>query len=120
MKKLLKLLVASILTVITAVMLFACAPANLDKAENKLKNDGYTIVSSEEVNKDGVVGMVIAYKQDGIFDYEYIVAVLYENSTKATEAVNEIEEEFGSYGNVYQSGKWLIVGDEDAYEDFVE
>ena len=39
MKKFIKLLTTGILTAITAIALIACAPADLEKAEEKMKNE---------------------------------------------------------------------------------
>ena len=84
MKKFLKLLLTGLLTVITAVMLIACAPADLDKAEDKLEEAGYTIIANIEVNEDGVVGSITAMK--GLIGGDSIIAILYEDAKDAKEA----------------------------------
>ena len=117
MKKLLKLLSATLLTVLTAVMLLACAPADLDKAEEKLEEAGYTIISNVESNEDGVVGSITAMK--GLIGGDMIIAILYENAKDAKEAKENYDEEVEDGEGVYQTGKWLIIATEDAYEDFV-
>ena len=115
MKKFMKLLVAGLLTVITAVMLIACAPANLEKAEEKMKNEGYKVAVSVDYGLiDGCVGCITITDSEGLLDFDADVAIayLFEDTESAKAFYGDSEEG-------WIKGKWVIVGDEDIYEDFI-
>ena len=116
MKKFIKLLTAGILTAITAIALIACAPADLEKAEEKMKNEGYSVVVAEDDYGaiDGCVGFITITDSEGIFDLnaEVAIAYLFEDAKSA-------KTYYESLDSGWNSGKWVIVGDEDIYEDFV-
>ena len=116
MKKLLKLLAVSMVAVLTAIMLIACAPADLDKAEEKMEKLDYNVeVVEVDENDDGVVGTIII-KEDGL-SLNMAMAVLFDS---ANSAKTYFEENGGEdKDNVWLEGKWIISGDEDIYEDFM-
>lgn len=111
MKKFIKLLTAGILTAITAIALIACAPADLEKAEEKMKQEGYSVVVVEDSTIDGCVGSIIM--KEGGLTLEMATALLFED-TKSAKAYYETLDQG------WQEGKWVIVGDEDIYEDFMD
>lgn len=110
MKKFIKLLTAGILTAITAIALIACAPADLEKAEEKMKEDGYKVVVVEDSTIDGCVGSIIM-KEEGL-TLEMATALLFEDAKSAKAYYETLDQG-------WVEGKWVIVGDEDIYEDFI-
>ena len=112
MKKFIKLLTAGILTAITAIALIACAPANLEKAEEKMKEEGYSVVVVDEKLEaiEGCVGL-ITMKEGGL-SLEMATAYLFEDAKSAKAYYEDLEQG-------WLEGKWVIVGDEDVYEDFI-
>ena len=73
MKKLIKILLAGILTVVTAIMLIACAPADLAKAEEKMEEKGYNVSVSK--NELGLInncdGWISINDSEGILDIDF-------------------------------------------------
>ena len=88
-----KKFLVGLMTVLFCLCLAACAPANIEKAQEKLKDAGYTIVTmSEEAvpGVDGSVGSITATKTDSLMgaisgDIDMIVAVLFESTSDAKE-----------------------------------
>lgn len=116
MKKLLKLLSVSLVAILTAVMLIACAPADLDKAEEKMEKLDYIVEAQEiEDNEDGIVGMILI-REDGL-SLNMLYAVLFDSSKSAKDYFDEKNGE--DEDNVWLEGKWILSGDEDIYEDFM-
>ena len=121
MKKLIKILLAGILTVVTAVMLIACAPADLAKAEEKMEEKGYNVtVSSNELGLiNNCDGWISINDSEGILDIDYdtLTAYLFKDSDAAKEYFNN--REFDENDTVWIMGKWVVIGDEDIYKDFI-
>ena len=124
-----KKIVSLILVMFTCLCFVACAPSNIEKAKEKLKDAGYTIVSAVEEEVPGVegsVGMITAAKEAdtllGNFtgDADMVVAVLFESSKAAKEYFNENKEEMEEEGTAKLSGKWIIVGTEDGIKAFTK
>ena len=128
MKKFMTLLLAAL----TCLCFAACAPANLEKAQEKLKDAGYTIVTySDETIEgvDGSVGSITAAKSDSVVgglmgDGEMIMAVLFESASAAKSFYNENKDELEDEGEedsvVKLDGKWIYVGTEQAVKDFTK
>lgn len=113
MKKFLVALMAAL----TCFACVACAPANLEKAEEKMEEAGYEVIVSDKAipGVDGSVGSITAGKiGDGI------IAVLFESKADAKEYYEEHKDEGKEDQVVKQDGKWVYMGTEDAIEDFTK
>ncbi len=127
MKKIVKLLSATLLTVLTAVMLLACAPADLDKAEEKMEEAGYTcmemtgndladFVPEEEI--DSVSGVITGVKLDDQEDAFY--AIIFKDEASAKDVMSDASTDDMLEGFVVkQEGKWVFMGSETAYDAFM-
>ena len=125
MKKILSL----ILVVLTCLCFAACAPSNIEKAKDKMTEAGYTIVAASEDAVPGVegsVGSIMAVKgADTLLgnvtgEGETLSAVLFESSKAAKEYYNNNKDKAEEDDNVKLSGKWVIVGTEDAIKAFTK
>ena len=105
---------------LSCLILVACVPADLDKAEDKMEDAGYkvTVVSgdaAEFLYGEKVVGCITATKAEGsglLNTKTYtVVAVLFESS-KAAKSYAEGKD------GVKVDGKWAISGDEKAVKAF--
>ena len=120
MKKLLKVLLASILTVVTAVMLLACAPADLDKAQEKMIDLGYNASIGDDYGLiEGCTGYIFIDDKEGPldFDFDTLTAYLFEDKDLAKAY---FDKNYATDDDAYLKGKWVIVGDDDIYKDFVK
>ena len=125
-----KKFLVGLMTVLFCLCLAACAPANIEKAQEKLKDAGYTIITmSEEAvpGVDGSVGSITATKSDSLMgaisgDIDMIVAVLFESTSDAKEyyEAHKDDEKEDEEQIMKQDGKWVYVGTEDAIEDFTK
>ena len=124
-----KKFLVGLMTALFCLCLAACAPANLEKAQEKLKDAGYTIINvSEEAvpGVDGSVGSISAAKGAdtlmGNFtgDGEFILAVLFESASDAKEYYEEHKDEAEEDQVVKQDGKWVYAGTEGAVEAFTK
>lgn len=112
MKKFIKTLTLGILTVITALTLLACAPSNLEKAEKKMKDKGYSVVTTDDYGLvEGCEGAIVC-RQSGL-SLNMITALYFEDAASA----KAYFEEIGEKG--WREGKWVIAGDAKVYEDFI-
>ena len=115
-----KKFLAAIFAFVMCIALVACAPANLDKAEDKMEDAGYKVTvmegdAAELLYGDDVVGLITATKAEGsgiLNTKTYTVTAILFESNKA--AKNYAEDKDG----VEVSGKWAISGDEKAIKDF--
>ncbi len=118
MKKLLKIIATSVLSVLACATLFACVPSNIEKAEKKMAKEGYDVKDIGKLG-DGCVGGISARKadlQDGI---DFLIAYLFESNDDAKDFLADWEELVGNEsGTAIRDGKWVYAGTEDAIEDF--
>ena len=119
MKKTIKLAALFLVICITGMFLMACMPSSVDAAKDKMTKAGYS-VEDYQVNGDGVVGGIYAFKSSGsVFTGDLttsaINAVLYETEEDAVDAVNA-----SIFSNPTRNGKWLYWGDEEAIEAFTK
>ncbi len=111
-----------LLTVLTCLALVACAPSNLDSAEDKMEKAGYK-VEDYDVEKDGCVGGIIATKGGsignvigGLLDGDGLHAVLFETTAAAKAYFESLSEDT----KAVQEGKWVYWGGEAAIEAFLK
>ena len=117
-----KKLLCGLLAAITCLMLFACAPSNLDKAEDKMEAAGYK-VEDYDIDVDGYVGGIYAIPTGsagsvigGLIDGDVFHAILFETKEAATKYL-EAKGEDTKYA---QNGKWVYWGSEKAIEAFLK
>ena len=113
MKKGSKILSLACLFAVSASFLAACKPTSVEKAKEKMKEEGYT-VEAYEINEDGVKGGFIATKGT-LLDLDSMTAILFETKKDAKEYYEEVGGEDSKW---IQEGKWVFLGTEDAIEDF--
>jgi ABC-type oligopeptide transport system substrate-binding subunit len=117
-----KKFLCGLLTALTCLMLVACAPSNLEKAEEKLEAAGYA-VKSYDIDAEGYVGGVVATKGGslgnivgGLLDGNMFTATLFETKEAATKYFNELNEDT----KAVQDGKWVYWGSEEAVKAFLK
>ena len=128
MKKLLSVLLAAL----TCVFFVACAPMDIDKAEDKMEKAGYevTVIDGEAAEKladnEDAEAILTATKGDlGDLlsgDVEMVTAVLFESLSAAWDFYQENKDEAEEDDDtVYKmNGKWVISGTEDAVKEFLK
>ena len=104
--------------------LVACAPANSDKAKEKMDKAGYSCVwvAKDEVGENGEIGTLTCTKGkslggliDGLGDG--LTATLYDSSKNAKAAFNSSKDAEGKT-NLQLVGKWVVWGSEEAIKAF--
>ena len=114
MKRFLKSLSLGLVIAFVGVLLCACAPANTEKAEAKMKEAGYTVVSYEKEDEEGLVGGISATKVSLADGSGHITALLFDSSKSA----KAYYEKYGDNENIGHAGKWVYWGTENAIEVF--
>lgn len=115
MKKLAKILVSALVLMMVCFTLVACAPGSIDSAEDKMEEAGYFVVEQEFDNKDSKIEGIINATKLG----DTVTATLYKKTADAKEAFEELGANEDSK-TAKRSGRWVIVGTEDAVEDFLD
>lgn len=131
MRKTLRIsLVAVAMLLLTTLV--ACTPKDPEAAVKKLEKADYTVLSSTESNlvKAGLVALgisvediIVAYKGDKNSS-DAIMALYFKSKDDAKKQMEKVEEfakeseEDGEELKVYQSGKWLYFGSDDAVKAF--
>ena len=123
MKKLLKGLALSLVVAFVGVILCACVPSNLEKAEARMEEAGYTVITIGEdaEEAEGLIGGIIATKGDLVNGFETISAMLFDSKDSAKKFYEKwisSEEKKDDDTIVKQSGKWVYAGTETAVSDF--
>lgn len=117
-----KKFLVGLLAAVTCFALVACAPANLDKAEDKMEDAGYKVTvmegdAAELLYGEDVVGMITATKTEGsglLNMKTYTVTAILFESNKAAKSYAEGKD------GVEVSGKWAISGSEEAVKEFTK
>ena len=113
MKKILTAFVTLMMSIACCV-LAACAPMNIEKAEDKMKDAGYTVVAYEQ-DAEGLVGGIMATKVEGLLDIDTLTALYFSSIGEAKDFYDELDNEDAKW-----QGKWVFWGSEDAMEDFTK
>ena len=111
-----KKIICTILAAMACLSFVACTPANIDKAKDKMKKEGYVVMAYEDKDAEGFVGGFSATKTEGFMDVDNITALLFE-STKDAKA---FMEKYGDQSKAIRDGKWVYWGTEDGIEDFTD
>lgn len=123
MRKFLKSLSLGLVVAFVGVLLCACVPSNLEKAEARMKDAGYKVITvgkEAEEDAEGLVGGLVATKGDLVNGYEIITAMLFDSKDTAKKYYDKMVKEDDNDDDtiVKQSGKWVFAGTETAIEDF--
>lgn len=124
MKKVLRTLSLSLVVAFVGVIMCACVPSNVEKAEARFEEAGYKVVaySSEEAGDkaEGAVGGFLATKaslNDGI---DTLTAIIFDSKKSAKtyyeKYIGDASEDEKS--SIKTSGKWVYIGTENAIEVF--
>ena len=111
MKKFISALLAA-LACISMCFLVACTPSNVEEAETKMKEAGYTVIAYSNDDAEGLVGGLNATKFADL-ELDTITAAYFETADDAKAFYEKLDETGAT-----QDGKWVYWGTEDAVEDF--
>lgn len=107
-----------LLAIVMAIMcigLAACAPMNMEKAEEKMQKAGYTVMAYSDDDAEGLVGSFTATKSTGLLSAETLKAYYFDSKDAATDF-------YGTYSqfnkNAVLDGKWVYSGSDAAVEAF--
>ena len=99
-----------LLAALTALMLVACTPGNVEEAEAKMKEAGYTVVAYNKEDAEGLQGGFVA--TSGLIGGNSMTALYFETKEDAADFLENAGE------NATQDGKWVYWGDEAAIKAF--
>lgn len=112
MKKLSKILSLTMILIMSALILTACVPSDVDSAREKMEKAGYFVMDHSSNDEDkGVVGGITATKFG-----DTLIALYFSSSKEAKEYAEDWKD--SKFDHVEYNGKWAYVGTEDAIEDF--
>ena len=111
-----KKILCAVLAAVACLGMAACVPSNMEKAEEKMKEEGYTVIAYTDEEAEGLVGGFNATKVEGLLNVDNITALLFDS----TKSAKEFYEEMDNKGSAIQDGKWVYWGTEDAIEDFTD
>lgn len=117
MKKFLKSIVVTILTIITAITLFACAPSTIKEAKNKMEDLGYTTIYLNETKQNGLLGTAKFMRVDKNGS-DIITVFLYDSAKTANSLKGKYQKTVNKNESVSVDGKWIIIATENAKKDF--
>ena len=106
-----KKVILAILAMLSCFAFVACVPSNVEKAEAKMKEEGYIVVGAEDQEAEGLVGGFLATKLT-----DTINAYLFSSKAEAKDFYEKLSDKTKS--KAIQDGKWVYWGTEDAIDDF--
>ncbi len=115
MKKALKIISVIALVGIIACVFFACVPSNLEKAQAKMEEAGYTVLSSTW-RLDNLDGAFNATKVSVSEGSGTMSALYFKDKDSAKKAYDELAGE--NKENIKQNGRWVYFGTKAAIEAF--
>ena len=116
-----KKMITFVLAALTCLCFTACAPMDVDKAEEKMEKAGYKVTVV-----DGTLAEIIDENAEAsltaIKSGDMLTAVLFKDFKSANEYYKKAMDEDKEKGDqvVKKNGKWVFVGTEDAIEDFTK
>ena len=125
MKNFIKNLSLALVVAFVGVILCACVPSNIEKAQAKMEEAGYVVIALDKdfEEAEGLLGGLIATKGDIVNGYETISALLFEDKDTAKKFYEKwisSEESTDEDTIVKQDGKWVYAGTEKAIADFCD
>lgn len=116
MKKIFRAICMAFVVVLAGVVLTACKPGSVEKAQSKMEKAGYTVVAYEAAkDAEGFVGGFIATKVDVKDGSGTLTAVLFDSKENA-----EKFKEVAPFESVVLDGKWVYAGTENAIDAFLK
>ena len=109
MKKFLTILA----TILACIFITACTPSNVEKAESKMKDAGYTVSANSDYEAEGIIGAITATK-GGLLG-EKLIAILFDTKENAAAFA---EDGLIDLLDPIVDGKWVYWGNEAAIEAF--
>ena len=111
--KLLKKLSVLCTVIFAGVLLTACVPSNMEKAEAKMEEAGYTVVAIDksETEAEGLVGGFVASKIS-LTDGDLGMTALLFDSSKSAKTYYEKWVKEDNKKEIFQKGKWVYAGTE--------
>ena len=109
-----KKILCAVLAAVACLGMAACVPSNMEKAEKKMKEEGYTVIAYTDEEAEGLVGGFNATKAEGLLNIDNLTALLFSSSKEAKNYYENLDNK----GSALQDGKWVYWGTEDAIEDF--
>ena len=107
----------------------ACAPMNLEKAEEKMEEAGYKVTVTEgdaaELVAENAVGVIVAVDVNislsGVSG-GMLTAILFDSFADANAYYKEHKDDEKEKEDqvIKKSGKWVYIGTENAIEDFTK
>ncbi len=126
MKKMMKWITLAAASVLTCVAFVACAPSSLKKAEKKMSDEFYnTEIETDADDVKNCEGYLHAW-QPGLLGSEEIYAYLFDSKKDAESFLNANKADLQAWAaeedfiGPRQEGKWVLIGTEDAIEDFLD
>ncbi len=110
-----KKILIGLFTFVACIAMMACAPMNIEKAEKRMEDEGYTVIAYEDEEAEGLVGGIVATKIDGLLDVDTLTALYFSSIGEAKDYYDELDNDDAKW-----EGKWVFWGTEDAMEDFTE
>ena len=86
-----KKFICMILATLACLCLFACTPSSVEKAEDKMKKEGYTVLAYSDKEAEGLIGGFNATKAEGILDIDNITALLFDTKANAKKFMEEMD-----------------------------
>ena len=119
MKKALRILSTAFLLVFMGFMVTACVPSNIEKAEAKMEDAGYTVVAYDGADDaEGCVGGIMATNVEGLTNVDTLIALLFESKDDAKDFAEKWDND--KYETATVKGKWVYAGTEDAIDVFTK
>ena len=113
MKKISRLIACALILVLS-VFMFACTPASLDKAKEKMEKAGYEVSIVEDDKGEGIM---YAYKSN-----EQIMAIMFADNESAKAFYNDSAKMYAfilfDKDSAVLSGRWIYAGTSQAMKDF--
>ena len=107
-----KKFLCGLFTAVTCLMLVACAPSTVEKAEEKMEEAGYTVVAYNKDDAEGLQGGLVA--TSGLIGGNTMTALYFESSDAAKDYYESLSEDT----KAVKDGKWVYWGDEAAIKAF--
>ncbi len=121
-----KKIIVALMAALMCVGFAACAPANVEKAQAKMEKAEYkVVVNDNQAIVDGLYGeeavATVTATKGGLTNMKGVSAILFESAKAAKAYYKDIKEDADEDDGVLKcSGKWVVMGDEEAVKAFLK